>query len=197
MAAEATDPFATLLAWFREAQAQGVEAWDTVVLATVGGDHRPSCRAVIVRHLDERGLVFSTDGRSRKARDLAANPWAAATSVWPALGRQVRVEGPAGPVPDPEADALFAARPRDHQLAAWASTQSRTLHDDVDLDRQLAAVTGRFAGADVPRPPYWRSYRVVPRAVELWQGRADRRHERLLFERRDAFGPWSSRRLWP
>ena len=170
--------------------------FDTAIVATATADGRPSARAVILRGLDERGFVFFTDQRSRKGRELAANPRAALVMHWPTFERQVRVEGPVEMVAPDESDAYFARRPRGHQIGAWASRQSEVLTDRAELEAAVGEAGRRFEGKDVPRPPYWGGYRIVPSEVELWQGRPDRLHDRVRF-RRAADGSWAFDRLWP
>lgn len=185
-----------MAAWIDEARAAGILGWDTLYLATATADGRPAVRAVLLRAFDERGFVFYTDRRSRKGRELAANPRAALVLHWASLERQVRAEGPVTMVAAAESDAYFAHRPRGHQLAAWTSDQSEVLADRADLERRYEEARRRFEGGDVPRPPYWGGYRVEPDEVELWQGRPDRLHDRVRWRLEEA-GGWTSERLWP
>lgn len=182
--------------WVEEARAAGILGYDAAVVATSTPDGRPSARAVLLRGLDERGFVFFTDQRSRKGRELAANPRAALVLLWPQLERQIRVEGPVEMISAGESDAYFARRPRGHQLGAWTSRQSEVLTDRSELERSFQEVSARYAGQDVDRPPYWGGYRIVPMEIELWQGRPDRLHERTRFVR-VATGGWRSEQLWP
>ena len=166
-----------------------------MTLATVGDDGQPSARLVLLKMVDHRGFVFYTNLRSRKGRDLAANPRAALTFHWQPLEIQVRIEGIAEPVSDHEADEYFATRERGSQIGAWASDQSDVLASDAALDARVTEVERRFAGGDVPRPPHWSGYRVVPTRIEFWRNRPSRLHERRLFER-DGDG-WRERLLYP
>ena len=191
------DPVDVVQEWLAEAREAGLPGTDTMIVATATPDGAPSARAVILRGLDGRGFVFYTDTRSRKGRELAANPRAALVLVWDELERQVRAEGPVEAVIPAESDAYFAGRPRGHQLGAWVSRQSEVLARREDLERQMAEVTERFAGQDVPRPPYWGGYRLVPEVVELWQGRPNRLHDRVRYRRQRPGEGWVAERLWP
>ena len=166
-----------------------------MTLATVGGDGQPSARLVLLKSVDERGFVFYTNVRSRKGREIAANPRAALTFHWQPLEVQVRIEGVAEIVDDAEADEYFATRPRGSQIGAWASDQSKKLARAADLDARFAEIERRFAGREVPRPPHWSGYRVIPERVEFWRNRPSRLHERRLFER-DGAG-WRESLLYP
>ena len=152
-----------------------------MTLATVGSDGQPSARLVLLKALDDRGFVFYTNLRSRKGRDLEANPRAALTFHWQPLEVQVRIEGRAERVSDAEADEYFATRPRGSQLGAWASDQSEELARAADLDARFAEAERRFAGREVPRPSHWSGYRVIPERIEFWRSRPSRLHERRLF----------------
>lgn len=154
-----------------------------MTLATAGTDGQPSARLVLLKAVDERGFVFYTNLRSRKGRELAANPRAALTFHWQPLDVQVRIEGVAEQVDDAEADEYFATRARGSQLGAWASDQSEPITREGDLDARFAEAERRFAGRDVPRPPHWSGYRVIPQRIEFWRSRQSRLHERRLFER--------------
>ena len=183
---------------FDEAGAAGEPDPTAMVVATADADGRPSARTVLLKTRDARGFVFYTHLDGRKGRELQANPQAALLFHWPRVrhGVQVRIEGEAEIVDDAEADAYFASRPRGSQLGAWASDQSETLDARATFEARLAEAERRFDGIDVPRPPRWSGFRIVPRAVEFWYGAEYRLHERDLFERHDD-GTWSSRMLYP
>ncbi len=190
----ASDPLSQFEAWFDEARAL-VRLPEAVALATADREGVPSVRMVLLKGWDERGFVFYTDGTSRKGAELSANPYAALVVYWDPLGRQVRVEGGVVPVSDEESDRYFAGRPRGSQLAARASHQSAELADRAELDAAVAAETAEHEGADVPRPPEWGGFRVVPHLVEFWQHREDRLHDRLCFRRMGS--GWAVVRLSP
>jgi pyridoxamine 5'-phosphate oxidase len=189
------DPLAQLRAWIDEAAAAGVDEPTAAALATADAQGRPSLRFVLVRGIDDEGARFYTNYESRKAGELAANPRAALAFYWPALHRQVRLEGPVERLPAEESDAYFGSRARESRIGAWASRQSRELASREELDAQVAEVERRFSGADVPRPEFWGGYLLRPEVVELWRGRANRLHDREEY-RRTADG-WSVRRLSP
>ena len=181
--------------WFDEAVAAGQPEPEAMALATATPAGEPSLRFVLLRGIDERGFVFYTNERSRKGREMAANPRVALTFRWWTVERQVRVAGTAAPVEPSEADAYFKSRPRGAQLGAWASAQSAVLPSRAALDEQLGAVTERFAGREVPRPSWWGGFRIRPAEVEFWQGRRDRLHDRLAYSR--VGGEWQVQRLSP
>jgi pyridoxamine 5'-phosphate oxidase len=190
----AADPIVQLESWLTEARSACPQP-DAMTLATANEHARPSARQVLLRGLDSRGLVFFTNRRSRKAEELARNPYAALVLHWWELGRQVRIEGRVETVTDEESQAYWSARPRGSQLAAWASPQSQPLADRATLDGLYAAEQARFGDAPVPLPPFWGGYRVVPETVELWQHRDDRLHDRVRY-RRESHG-WVKERLAP
>jgi pyridoxamine 5'-phosphate oxidase len=187
--------FQTLLAAAQKIDRVILPEPTAMTLATVGADGQPSARLVLLRMVDANGFVFYTNLRSRKGRDLAANPRAALTVHWQPLEVQVRIEGIAEQVDDAEADAYFATRARGSQIGAWASDQSETLSSDRDLDARVAELEKRFAGREVPRPPHWSGFRVVPDRIEFWRNRPSRLHERRLYERVN--GAWRERLLFP
>jgi pyridoxamine 5'-phosphate oxidase len=192
------DPVAQFLSWLADAEASGIALPNAMALATAGADARPSVRHVLLRAADDRGFVFYTNHESRKGRQLAENPHAALVVLWRELDRQVSVTGRVDLAADDEADAYFATRPRGAQLGAWASPQSAMLDDRAELERRVAEAEERFRGADVPRPPQWGGYRLVPDSIEFWQGRAFRLHDRFRYER-DGAAPsgWRIERLAP
>jgi len=176
------EPLAPFRRWLDEAW-QGEPNAHAMTLATTTPDGRPSARAVLLKGLDERGFVFYTNLESRKSTELFANPYAALCFLWKSLDRQVRVEGAVEQVDDEAADAYFASRPRDSQIGAWASDQSRPLASRAELERRVDEFESRFGAAEVPRPPYWSGFRVVPQRIEFWQERPFRLHDRFLFIR--------------
>lgn len=193
------DPISQFARWYADAIEVGTGrdevAAHVMCLATVGSDGRPSARMVLLRGFDERGFVFYTNYESRKAAELEANPNAAIVLHWPELGRQVRAEGRIERVPREETVKYFASRPRGHQLGAWASPQSTPIVDRAWLEARLAEVEARFAGEEVPLPPFWGGYRMRPDRFELWVSRADRLHDRIAYTRVD--GGWRLERLAP
>ena len=187
------EPFAPFARWF-ELAAQSEPLAETMTLATATREGSPSVRAVLLKGADERGFVFYTNLESRKARELAANPYAALCFYWPPE-TQVRVEGVVERVTDQEADAYFAIRPRESQLGAWASKQSSALDSRATLEQQLEETRARFDGGAVTRPPFWSGYRVVPTAIEFWTRHAARLHDRARFTREN--GRWVRTLLYP
>ena len=191
----ADDPIALFDAWFAEAKASEPNDPNAMALATADGEGRPSVRMVLLKGHGPDGFVFYTNREGRKAGDLAANPHAALLFHWKSLRRQVRVEGAVSLASDAESDAYFASRSRDSQLGAWASDQSRPLEARATFEARFEAAKARFEGGDVPRPPFWGGYRVVPERIEFWQDRAHRLHERRLFTRSGA--DWTEGLLYP
>ncbi|TMJ62578.1 MAG: pyridoxamine 5'-phosphate oxidase [Alphaproteobacteria bacterium] len=189
------EPFAPFERWFALATTSEPLA-ETMTLATATRDGMPSLRAVLLKGADPRGFVFYTNFASRKAEELFANPRAALCFHWKSLGRQIRIEGTASIVSDDEANAYFASRPRDSQIGAWASDQSRPLAERGALEARFAEVARQYAGSTaVPRPDYWSGFRIRPERVEFWQERPFRLHDRVLFTRDGE--AWRKTRLFP
>jgi pyridoxamine 5'-phosphate oxidase len=189
----ARDPFRQFDRWYQEAGAARLPEPNAMVLATVARDGHPSLRTVLLKDVDGRGFVFYTNYESRK-RD--ANPRATLLFPWLELERQVIVEGSVTRIPREESEAYFQSRPRAHQFAARASAQSAPLATRAALEQAMKAVETRHADGAVPRPPFWGGYRLSPDAVEFWQGRRNRLHDRLRY-RRDQDGEWIRERLSP
>lgn len=189
------NPFALFDSWFAEARESELNDPDAMALATATPDGRPSVRMVLLKGHGPEGFSFYTNLDSRKGRELEANPYAAICVHWKSLRRQVRAEGRVERVGDNEADAYFASRARESRLGAWASDQSRPLDARETFEQRLEEVTARFEGQDVPRPPRWSGFRLVPDTIEFWADRQFRLHERRLFTRtRDG---WNEGLLYP
>ena len=191
----AGDPLEQFRVWMADAVRAGAKEPTAMTLATTGADGTPDARMVLLNALDDRGFVFFTNVESIKAEQLAGRPRAALAFWWYETWRQVRVRGRVERVDDAVAAAYFATRPREAQVGAWASRQSRPIATRAALDEEVQRVDERFAGVEVPKPPYWGGYRVVPDEVEFWQGRHGRLHDRLLYRKED--GGWTRTRLQP
>jgi pyridoxamine 5'-phosphate oxidase len=191
----ASDPFKLFDEWFAEARASEINDPEAMVLATADASGQPSARMVLLKGHGPGGFVFYTNEQSAKGEQLAENPKAALLFHWKSLRRQVRIDGPVERVPEENADAYFATRARDSQLGAWASDQSQPLDSRETFEQRFEQVKRRFEGQDVPRPPYWRGYRVVPERIEFWIDRPYRLHERRLFTREG--DGWTEGLLYP
>jgi pyridoxamine 5'-phosphate oxidase len=190
-----TNPFALFDDWFAEARASEPNDPEAMALATADENGNPSVRMVLLKGHGPGGFVFYTNKESKKGGELGANPSAALLFHWKSLRRQVRIEGPVERVPETDADTYFATRARDSQLGAWASDQSRPLESRETFEMRFLSVRQQFEGKNVPRPPYWGGFRVVPERIEFWTDRAHRLHERRLFIRSDA--GWTEGLLYP
>lgn len=198
----AEDPFALFDAWMKEAAAHEPNDPNAMALATVDPDGLPNVRMVLLKSVDgperpDRGFVFFTNYESAKGRELLASRKAALCFHWKSLRRQVRVRGHVSPVAPEEADAYFATRPRGSRIGAWASAQSRPLESRFALEKAVAFYTAKYAVGEIPRPPYWSGFRVVPLEMEFWHDRPFRLHDRVQFRRSEPGEPWSKVRLYP
>ncbi|KQN24338.1 pyridoxamine 5'-phosphate oxidase [Sphingomonas sp. Leaf34] len=189
------DPFTLFDSWYAEAKESEPNDPNAVALATADAEGRPSVRMVLLKGHGPDGFVIYTNRESRKAGELAANPQGALLFHWKSLRRQIRIEGPVTHAADAESDAYFASRGRDSRIGAWASDQSRPLDSRETFEHRVAAMTAKFEGQDVPRPPHWGGYRIVPTRIEFWQDRAHRLHERRVFTRDG--GSWTEGLLFP
>lgn len=188
-------PFTQFQIWLDEAIAAQLPEPNAMALATASSDGTPSARMVLLRGFDERGFVFFTNYTSRKAEELERTPRAALVFYWAELQRQVRIEGTVARVSAEESDAYFQSRPRGSQIGAWASHQSSVIADRTVLDQRVAELAASYEGREIPRPSFWGGYRVAPSAIEFWQGRASRLHDRLRYRHHNA--TWVIERLSP
>ena len=198
--ARASGRLLKLLTGFYKALLAGVGAGPedvtAMTLATADKQGRPSARAVLLKGVDERGFIFFTNYDSRKGHELAENPQAAVVFYWSELERQVCIAGDVSKLPESESEAYFRSRPRGSRLAAWASKQSGVIRDRAELEEEWKELEGRYAGQEVPRPPYWGGYVLRPTRVEFWQGRPNRLHDRFRYTRQPD-GRWLIERLAP
>ena len=190
------DPFALFAEWFAEAREKELNDAEAMAFATADARGRPSVRMVLLRRFGPEGFGFFTNLDSRKGAELAENPYGALAVHWKSMRRQVRAEGRVEQVSDAEADAYFAGRGRDSRIGSWASDQSRPLESRALFEARVEAMRQRFDGEDIPRPPRWSGFRLVPERIEFWSDRPHRLHERRLFSRQ-ADGSWSEGLLYP
>ena len=191
-----SDPFARFQAWMSAAEASEPSDPNAMTVVTATPDGKPSARTILLKTLDSRGFVFYTNRESRKAGELAANSQIALLLFWKSLARQIRIEGKVEHVTDTEADAYYATRPRISRLGAWASDQSRPLASRVALERRLAEYELKYPGENIPRPPHWSGYRVIPAHFEFWQNMPFRLHDRTTYARMED-GSWATGKLFP
>ena len=190
-----SDPMVEFARWFAEAQEAQVEEVNAMTLATATDSGAPSARVVLLKAFDARGFVFFTDYRSRKGEEIESNPRAALVFFWSELERQVRITGTVERTSAAESETYFRTRPLGSRLGAWVSHQSRVIPSRLPLESGLREAEARFPDGEVPLPPHWGGYRVLPEAIEFWQGRENRLHDRIRYTR--AGNQWKVERLSP
>ena len=190
------NPFEQFKIWFEQAVAAELPEPNAMTIATATPDGKPSSRMVLLKDYDERGFVFYTNYESQKGRQLVENPWGALVFLWVQLERQVRIEGRVEKVSEAESDTYFHSRPIESQLGAWASHQSQAIESREVLERRFHQLKEEYQNKEIPRPPHWGGFRVIPTEIEFWQGRPSRLHDRLLYRRGDD-GSWQIQRLSP
>lgn len=193
----AEDPLALFGQWLADAEGAEINDPNAMALATVDGSGMPNVRMVLLKHADAEGFVFYTNLGSVKARELSEVSKAALCFHWKSLRRQVRVRGPVHRVSEDEAEAYFKTRPRGSQIGAWASKQSTQLESRFALEKRIAKFTAKFNIGEVPRPPFWSGFRLLPLEIEFWHDRPYRLHDRIVYSRDDADQVWSKVRLYP
>ena len=196
------DPVALFTRWMQEAEKNEAKEANAMSLATVDGSGRPNIRMVLLKGWDADGFVFYSNKQSAKGEEIAAQPFAALCLHWKSQGRQVRLRGAVSEVSAQEADAYFATRPKDSQIGAWASPQSRPMEGRWAFEKEIAKYAAKYALTAVPRPPYWTGFRVAPFEIEFWRDRPFRLHDRLVYRREHIlsgkdWGPWRTERLFP
>jgi pyridoxamine 5'-phosphate oxidase len=190
------NPFEQFKTWFNQALAAQLPEPNAMTIASATTDGKPYARIVLLKDYDERGFVFYTNYESHKGQQLVQNPWGAIAFWWTQLERQVRIEGRVEKVSELESDEYFQSRPKGSQLGAWASNQSQVIDSREVLERRLEQLKEEYENKQVPRPPHWGGFRVIPDEIEFWQGRPSRLHDRLLY-RRSEDGTWKIQRLAP
>ena len=192
------DPFDLFREWYATAEECGMFMPEAISLSTVSPEGRPSSRMVLLKNVDDRGFHFFTNYESRKAQEIEANPHVSLILHWAVIERQIRIEGAAERLTEEESFAYYRTRGRGSRIGAWASKQSQPLSERREFDERVKEVEARFKGQDeIPLPPFWGGYRVVPTRIEFWQGRASRLHDRWVFSRLDEETSWGLERLYP
>lgn len=194
---EADEPMRLFAAWLTDATQSEPRDPTAMTVATVDKDGLPNARMVLLKGADEHGFVFFTNTESQKGQELAIHAKAALVFHWKSLNRQIRVRGAVAAVTTEEADAYFATRPKQAQIGAWASQQSRPLESRLAFEKAVAINAAKYALGAVPRPPYWSGYRIVPSTIEFWHDRPFRLHDRIVFRRDTPGAPWVKTRLYP
>ena len=192
----ASDPIEQFTRWFKEARNAEVPEPNAMHLSTVSSDNRPSGRIVLLKGIEDRQFLFYTNYRSRKGQEMDRTPYAALTFFWAELERQVRIEGTISRVNEQTSNDYFHSRPRDSQIGAWTSPQSQFIDSREVLNDRKADFTQKFTNQPVPRPPHWGGYTLSPEAIEFWQGRPSRLHDRVFYQR-GSDGSWQIQRLAP
>lgn len=194
---EALNPFVLFGEWLEDAKASELNDPNAFSLSTVDPEGLPNVRVLLLKDFDENGFVFYTNYESAKGRELLSAGKAAMCFHWKSLRRQVRLRGEVAPVEASEADAYYQSRPRESRIGAWASQQSRPLSERAELEKAVADFTEKFEGGEVPRPPYWSGFRLVPSYIEFWHDRPFRLHDRMTFTRQTSDQDWTKQRLFP
>ncbi|MBI1212998.1 MAG: pyridoxamine 5'-phosphate oxidase [Alphaproteobacteria bacterium] len=195
--AQVDDPIRLFETWFEEARKKEPNDAEAMSLATVDDKGMPDVRMVLLKGVDRNGFVFYTNFESAKGQELLGQPKAALCFHWKSLRRQIRVRGDVSVVTDAEADAYFASRPKDSQIGAWASRQSRALRGRFELEKEVARFAAKYALGKVPRPPHWSGFRIAPLQIEFWRDRPFRLHDRLVYRRASPSEQWTTERLFP
>lgn len=190
------NPFEQFKLWFDQALAAKLPEPNAMMIATATLEGKPSARMVLLKDYDERGFVFYTNYDSQKGQQLIENPWGAIVFWWAELERQVRIEGRVEKVSEAESEAYFRSRPKGSQLGAWVSNQSQVIDSREVLEQRLQQLKEEYENKEVPRPPHWGGFRVIPDMIEFWQGRPSRLHDRLLYQQQEN-GAWTIQRLSP
>ncbi|MFQ5580474.1 MAG: pyridoxamine 5'-phosphate oxidase [Nitrospiria bacterium] len=194
-AKNSSNPIARFTAVFEEATRTFSYDPTACTLATTGPEGKPSVRVVLLKGFDERGFIIYTNLESRKGKEIRALPYAALCFYWPQINEQVRIEGRVEQVDDAEADIYFATRPRGARIGAWASKQSKAFSERSELENRVKIYEEKFSGRDIPRPPFWSGFRVIPEKIEFWTAQEDRLHDRTLYTREGE--AWVTIRLYP
>ncbi|TVQ85871.1 MAG: pyridoxamine 5'-phosphate oxidase [Bacteroidetes bacterium] len=192
-----SDPFEQFNLWFKQAVAGGLNEPNAMIMSTATLKGKVSARTVLLKEVDQQGFIFYTNYNSQKASDLKENPYASLVFLWLELERQVRIEGKVEKISEVDSDTYFSSRPRESQLGAWASEQSKEIPSREVIIENYARLEKQYEGKSIPRPPFWGGYRLIPARIEFWQGRSSRLHDRILFHRNNTDDKWEKVRLSP